>query len=299
MKADQRIANLRRLDRERCATPDGRAATLQLIDREVDALAVEMNERPFQAFSANEPLEVAVLTAGELEQLSVRAAWIVVDGTVRQSQKVGLAPREARRQDRPRDLCGQRWAQARAQPPEKAHPGRELLERETPAEQAPARCSACHQPGSCARSESNSAAVAAAPSSLTGAAAAVHHAGAGGHDRAAVPLGDQRGWRALGSRRAVRCPPSGMRERLPRVEAAVEEPDLRRVAVAERPDAGALDERPDPRPEGLLVGPALRRRSRHPHEHLVSPPLDPGTRRPRRHPHGQDNHTDGPRPPMP
>src|SRR5262252_3490046 len=134
MKADQRIANLRWLDRESHATPDGRAATLQLVDREVDALAVEMSERPFQPFPANESLEVAVLTADELEQLSVRAAWIVVDGTARQSQKVGLTPREARREDRPRHLCGQRWTQARAQPSEKPHPARDLFERQTPAE---------------------------------------------------------------------------------------------------------------------------------------------------------------------
>jgi hypothetical protein len=58
-------------------------------------------ESPFQAILFDEPLQIAVLAASEIQELAIRAGGVLIDGPMGQGQEVALALFEASAKDGP------------------------------------------------------------------------------------------------------------------------------------------------------------------------------------------------------
>ena len=66
MEGRPRIAKLARVHRHRGAPPHRRPAALELVHREIHAVAKKGEESPLHTVLAHQPLQVAVLATGEL-----------------------------------------------------------------------------------------------------------------------------------------------------------------------------------------------------------------------------------------
>jgi hypothetical protein len=89
--ARERVPELARLDVELRATPNGRAPTLELVDRQIDALAAERDQRSLESLRRDQPGEIAGLAAGQIEQAPVRARGMAVDALPDQLEEVSMA----------------------------------------------------------------------------------------------------------------------------------------------------------------------------------------------------------------
>ena len=58
-------------------------------------------ESPIQAILLDEPLQIAVLAASEIQELAIRAGGVLIDGPMGQRQEVGLALFQASAEDGP------------------------------------------------------------------------------------------------------------------------------------------------------------------------------------------------------
>src|SRR5207249_1574834 len=92
-KLNQRARVLQpiRVGRQHAAAADRRPTTLELFNRQVDALAEEPSQGALQPIRGHQSFEIAIFTAGEPEQLAVWTGRLIVDGLSRQAKKAGLA----------------------------------------------------------------------------------------------------------------------------------------------------------------------------------------------------------------
>jgi hypothetical protein len=74
--------------------PDDRAPALELLQRDVDLLAVKTHERRFEALRAHEPLEVAELDVRVVQELPVHAARLGEHSSLHDAQERVLPARE-------------------------------------------------------------------------------------------------------------------------------------------------------------------------------------------------------------
>jgi hypothetical protein len=77
------------------AAPDDRAPALELVDRQVDAVAEQRGERSLHALAADHALEVAVLAARPSEEPMIGTGGPRIDGFSRELQEVVGPMREA------------------------------------------------------------------------------------------------------------------------------------------------------------------------------------------------------------
>jgi hypothetical protein len=99
VRGEPRIAQALRVDVDDAAPANRRSAALQLVDREVDALAKETRQGAFQAFLADQTFEVAVFAAGETEELAIGILPRRVDSPADERQEVGFSAPETPAQD--------------------------------------------------------------------------------------------------------------------------------------------------------------------------------------------------------
>src|SRR5947207_2318227 len=86
----------------RRAASDRRPTALVLVDGEVYPTLIQALQRALDPVLLDQPLEVAVLTAGEPQELLIRRLGVLEDRVLDQSQKVSLAAREPAGHRRPR-----------------------------------------------------------------------------------------------------------------------------------------------------------------------------------------------------
>jgi hypothetical protein len=113
-----RIPHVARPRDDRRASPDDRPPTLELVDREIDAVSEESRERRLDALSAHQTGKVTVLAAGEREQPAIDAGGPGEDGVARELEKVVRPVLEPAPEGPTRFVDGDR-------PPKEARKGRE------------------------------------------------------------------------------------------------------------------------------------------------------------------------------
>jgi hypothetical protein len=76
-------------------SPDQWSATLELVHGQVDSVSIQDAQGSLNSLLMDQPLQVAVLAAGKMQELQVRTRSVLVDRPEDESQEVGLAPVEA------------------------------------------------------------------------------------------------------------------------------------------------------------------------------------------------------------
>src|SRR5215210_6060853 len=94
------IPQAKRVNLDGGATADRRPAALELVDREVDPIAVEIQKGALDPFLQNEALDVPGFAARHPQQLAIGAAGSPVDAPKDQVEKVGFPTLEALSQHR-------------------------------------------------------------------------------------------------------------------------------------------------------------------------------------------------------
>src|SRR5262249_47719818 len=90
------IAEAARRDLDLRAAAPCEAASLELLDRQVYTVAEQCRERALHTVVTDESLEVAVLTAGEVQQRAIRTVGMAVDGLPDELEKrVGSTAKSA------------------------------------------------------------------------------------------------------------------------------------------------------------------------------------------------------------
>ncbi len=130
VRRQPRTEQSRGVDIDRRRASDGRASTLELVDRQIDAVRAESPQRLLEALPRDEPLEVPELAARQPKQLAVGAHGVLVDAPANQVQEVGLPPLETLLERGPRSLDPDRVPEQAGQSPDQAGAHREVCGRQ-------------------------------------------------------------------------------------------------------------------------------------------------------------------------
>jgi hypothetical protein len=130
MQGGTRVPELAGIELESDAAPCDRASPLELLDGQVHAPPQQRLEGALDAFAADQPLDVAVLAPGDLEQPAVGMPRGPGEDVPDQGEEVGSPALEALPEDRARLGDGEGTPEKRGDLAEVAQPGQGFVEQE-------------------------------------------------------------------------------------------------------------------------------------------------------------------------